>query len=257
VIQVDVKSPKIRSPELKSPAQVRLESRGERSPKSPAQYQAAIENADQNRKSLLQARSESAREQFEKAKTICVKQQEEYNTKTQKIAEDISARLAAAETVRTATAEKIQEKAAAEAAKAKEAQAKKSSATKEVDEKLRDQIQDKLHAAEARRIALVNEHKEKAAAQVVHAKDVAAQQEEQEATKREDLRKQIQAKLELAESRRKDVLQTFSSPKPTRTGRAVGTPGSAGYPSTPGSATMPATPGAPAPSPATEILSSP
>ena len=221
LIEVDVKSPAATSsPATKSPAQIRLESRcsEERSPKSPAQIQEALENAENNRKALLQARSDKSREQFEKAKTVCTKQQEAFNEMTNKIAEDIETRLATAQSHRDAATEKIQEKAAAESAKAKEAQAKKQQSLQTLQE-LDGKLREKLSAAEERRLALVAEQKEKAGAIFTHAKDVAAQQEEKEALKREDLRKEIQTKLEGAESRR---AVTLSSPvKTVRTGKPV------------------------------------
>jgi colicin import membrane protein len=229
LIEVDVKSPpSAASPVGKSPAQIRLESRSqEKSPKSPAQIQASLENAEANRKALLQARADKSREQFEKAKTVCTKQQEAFSEMTNKIAEDIQTRLATAETIRTAATEKIQEKAAAESAKAKEAQAKKQQTIQSLQDK-DGKLREKLSAAEERRQAFVNEQKEKAAAIVTHAKDVAAQQEEKEATKREDLRKEIQAKLDGAGSRRATSLASPAKAARSKTPAASPAPAGAG-----------------------------
>ena len=239
LIEVEVKSPQSASPSVKSPAQIRLESRcsQEKSPKSPAQIQASLENAEANRKALLQARADKSREQFEKAKTVCTKQQEAFSEMTNKIAEDIQTRLATAETIRSAATEKIQEKAAAESAKAKEAQAKKQQSIQslhEMDGKLRE----KLSAAEERRQAFVNEQKEKAAAIVTHAKDVAAQQEEKEATKREELRKEIQAKLDGAGSRRATSLASPAKSARSKTPAASPAPAGAGMSSEPAPSAM-------------------
>ena len=211
LIEVDVKSPQAVSPNVKSPAQIRLESRcsQEKSPKSPAQIQANLETAEANRKALLQARSDKSREQFEKAKSVCTKQQEAFSEMTNKIAEDIQTRLSTAESLRSAATEKIQEKAAAESAKAKEAQAKKQQSLQTLQDK-DGKLREKLSAAEERRQAFVNEQKEKAAAIVTHAKDVAAQQEEKEATKREDLRREIQVKKTPCSSNHNLNLPQFS-----------------------------------------------
>ena len=227
LIEVDIKSPpRVSSPAVKSPAQIRLESRcsEEKSPKSPAQIQASLENAEQNRKALLQARSDSAREQFEKAKTVCTKQQEAFNEMTNKIAEDIQTRLTTAETIRTAATEKIQEKAAAESVKAKEAQAKKQQSMQSLQDK-DGKLREKLTAAEERRIAFVNEQKEKASAIVTHAKDVAAQQEEKETLKREELRREIQTKLDSAGSRRATSLASPAKTLRPKTPAASPAPG--------------------------------
>ena len=227
LIEVDVKSPsRVSSPPIKSPAQIRLESRSTeaKSPKSPAQIQASLENAEQNRKALLQARADSAREQYEKAKTVCTKQHEAYNEMTNKIAEDIQTRLTTAETIRTAATEKIQEKAAAESAKAKEAQAKKQQSIQTLQNK-DGKLREKLTAAEERRIAFVNEQKEKASAIVTHAKDVAAQQEEKETLKREELRREIQTKLDGAGSRRATSLASPAKSLRPKTPAASPAPG--------------------------------
>ena len=227
LIEVEVKSPpRVSSPAVKSPAQIRLESRcsEEKSPKSPAQIKASLDNAEQNRKALRQARADNAREQFEKAKTVCTKQQEAFNEMTNKIAEDIQTRLMTAETIRTAAAEKIQEKAAAEGVKAKEAQAKKQQSMQSLQDK-DGKLREKLTAAEERRIAFVNEQKEKASAIVTHAKDVAAQQEEKETLKREELRREIQTKLDSAGSRRATSLASPAKTLRPKTSAASPAPG--------------------------------
>ena len=221
VIEIAVKNPASPS-SMKSPAQVRLESRaGEcRSPKSPAQIQATLENAESNRKAFLQARAEKNREAFEKAKTICTQQQQAFTEMTNKIATDIQTRLESAQSVRVAATEKITEKAGVEYVKAKEAHAKKQQSLQCAGQEKDEKIREKLTAAEERRLAILNEQKGKAAAIVSHAKDVAAQQQEKESIMREELRKEIQTKLESAETRRASV----GTPSKLARGNAANSP---------------------------------
>lgn len=76
--------------------------------------------------------------------------------------------------------------------------AKKQKSMLEMDQK----IVEKLRAAEERRTALIAEQKEKAAAAVTHAKDVAASQAQKEQVHREELKQGIETKLAEAENRR-------------------------------------------------------
>lgn len=76
--------------------------------------------------------------------------------------------------------------------------ARKQQSVQEMDEKLAQ----KQKAAEERRLALLNEQKEKAAAAVSHAKDVAAQHQQKEIQQREELKETIFTKLAEAHNRR-------------------------------------------------------
>jgi hypothetical protein len=94
---------------------------------------------------------------------------------------------------------------------AKDLAVKKQQHLQELDEKLRE----KISAADERRNNLLTEQKERAAAAVEHARQVAVSHAEKEATAREELRAAIETKLEEAESRRLSSSPSKSAKSPS------------------------------------------